>query len=262
MAHSWAETQAAFAVAMTDSSLPPPQGVIECGGSRRRAGFAVYRNNSVVGLIDALQERFPVTRRLVGDDFFRAMARSYVSEHRPCSPLLMYYGDELPTFIDDFAPANDVSYLSDVARLEIAWSQAYHAPEEASLQAQVLADAPPDVLLDMRLTLHASARLLRSVYPIVDIWAAHQGAGEVTPPARWIPQDILIVRPDGQVRVQTLGPGVYAFVDALLDRMCVQRATEIALLDNAEFDVGRSIVDLFGVGAVVALVDDNQEKNE
>ena len=41
--------------------------------------FAVYRNNVAAGLIRALEARFPVTRRLVGDDFFRAMAGGFVA---------------------------------------------------------------------------------------------------------------------------------------------------------------------------------------
>ena len=47
-------------------------------GARRArpARFAVYRNNVIVGLREALAKRFPVTLRLVGDEFFRGMARA------------------------------------------------------------------------------------------------------------------------------------------------------------------------------------------
>lgn len=206
-----------------------------------------------MGLLDALQQRFPVTCRLVGEEFFRAMARPYVDEHRPRSPLLMNYGDDFPDFIRGFTPAADVSYLSDVARLEAAWSEAYHAADARPLPAQVLAGTLPDALLERRLTLHPSARLLRSVHPVADIWAAHQGPGAVAPPVRWEAQDVLIVRPDLEVQVHTLAPGEHAFVSALLERRCVQDAAEIALIGNSQFDAGRCIVNLFEIGAVVAI---------
>src|SRR5688500_10408784 len=101
MPPAWCESQAAFAAALTDARLPPPAHVIECGGGPgARPGFAVYRNTSRVTLIDALQARFPVTCRLVGGEFFRAMARTYVGDYPPRSPLLMAYGDDFPRFIE------------------------------------------------------------------------------------------------------------------------------------------------------------------
>jgi hypothetical protein len=253
MQRPWAELQAAFAGGIVDSRLLPPPSVVECGGSGLSGGFAVYRNNSVVSLLDALHDRFSVTCLLVGEEFFRAMARSYVGGHRPASPLLMLYGDDFPVFIGGFAPAADVPYLSDVARLELAWSEAYHAPEDRSLQAQVLSRASPAALLNMRLTLHPSVRSVRSAYPVADIWAAHQKPGVAPAVTHWCGQDVLIVRPDSEVQVHTLGRGVYAFVGALLDGMCVQDAAEVALGDHVEFDAGQSIVKLLGIGAVVAL---------
>lgn len=258
---TWNESQAAFAAALIDARLPPPADVIECGGPGARRGFAVYRNTSVVTLIDALQERFPVTCRLVGEEFFRAMARSYVSRRRPRSPLLMSYGDDFPRFIDQFTPADDVPYLSDVARVEAAWSQAYHAADATPLEVGALTNIRPDALLEMRLMLHPSTRILRSEYPIAEIWFAHQSSGAITPPSTWGPQDVVIARPDAEVQVTRLVSGLFAFVDALLDRQPVHDAGELALLDSPDFDVGASIVNLFRLGVVVAFdTDDIQEK--
>lgn len=255
MQRTWAEAQAAFADALVDAGRPPPPGVIECGGAGQRGGFAVYRNNSMAALVDALEERFPVTSQLVGTEFFRAMAGAYAAENRPRTPVLLHYGDDFPAFIDAFAPADGVVYLSDVARLEVAWSQAYHASEARSLKSQVLVGIPPGELLLMRVTLHPSARILRSRFPVADIHAAHRDRLAVTPPARWQAQDVLVVRPDTAVHVHTLGPGVQTFLEGLLERRCLQDAAEKAAQGHADFDAGQSIVNVFGFGAVVALDD-------
>ena len=139
MQRSLAEIQAAFSAALLDPARPVPADVVGIGGTADRKRFAVYRNNVMVGLLDALQARFPVTARLVGEEFFRAMARVYAAARQPRTPLLMHYGDDFPDFIAGFEPAASVPYLADVARVECAWSQAYHAPEASALTVDALA---------------------------------------------------------------------------------------------------------------------------
>ena len=95
------ELQKRFAAALLDRSKPVPEGI----RSRPRRRFAVYRNNVHVSLIEALATRFPVCRALTGDEFFRAMARDFVTARPPRSPVLMTYGDDFGDFIDGFAPA-------------------------------------------------------------------------------------------------------------------------------------------------------------
>src|SRR5690606_15015602 len=86
--------------------------------------FAVYRNNVVVGLVNALAARFPALQRIVGEEFFRAMAQLYVRAHPPRSRLLMEYGDGFADFIAAFEPAAELPYLADIARLEAARTRA------------------------------------------------------------------------------------------------------------------------------------------
>jgi hypothetical protein len=93
--HSPAEIEQAFAAALLDPELPVPAGVLGRAAAAPHR-FAIYRNNFVAGLTQALRHRFPVSERLVGEDFFRAMARDYIAGHRPRSPLLMTYGDDFP----------------------------------------------------------------------------------------------------------------------------------------------------------------------
>ena len=71
----------------------------------RTRRFGVYRNNVYSSLIDVLQARFPVVSRLVGEEFFRAMARVYVEQEPPRSAVLLRYGASFPDFVASFAPA-------------------------------------------------------------------------------------------------------------------------------------------------------------
>src|SRR6516165_11874225 len=86
-----AERQRGFASALLDPELPVPTGLVGPDGEPDPKRFAVYRNNVVVSLIEALEDAFPAVRRIVGADFFRAMARAHVMEEPPCSPILLDY---------------------------------------------------------------------------------------------------------------------------------------------------------------------------
>jgi hypothetical protein len=75
------ERDFAWAVLDGEASVPGPlvgkSGRATSGKTVTRS-FAVYQNNVYASLIDALASRFPVTARLVGEEFFQAMARIYI----------------------------------------------------------------------------------------------------------------------------------------------------------------------------------------
>ena len=78
----------AFAQALLDPDRAAPCSVSGPNGKAARKRYDVYRNNVTVSLINALAATFPATRRVVGEDFFRAMARFHVRATPPSSPLL------------------------------------------------------------------------------------------------------------------------------------------------------------------------------
>ena len=51
----------------------------------------------------------------------------------------MLYGDGFPAFVASFPPAGAIPFLADVARLENAWVEAYHAAEAGALAIDALA---------------------------------------------------------------------------------------------------------------------------
>ena len=75
---SFKTTVRAFAAALGEPSAPPPTMIHGRLGAPDVRRFAVYRNNVAVGLIGVLEARYPVSRRIAGEDLFRAMARAFV----------------------------------------------------------------------------------------------------------------------------------------------------------------------------------------
>ncbi len=134
----------------------------------------VYRNNYRGNLHDALAGAYPVIQQLVGDDFFRFMARKFVEQHPSRSANLHYYGAELADFVAGFAPAQELVYLADVAALEWACHVAYFAADADKLSLDSLAQMPSEQYPYLLLHTHQSCRIVRSRYPVSAIWHAHQ----------------------------------------------------------------------------------------
>ena len=160
-----ADGQRDFAAAILDPSLAVPPHLVGPDGEPSPKRFAVYRNNVVVGLTEALRANFPVACRIVGEEFFQEMARAYISSYPPHSPILLDYGISFAGFIADFEPAASLPYLPDVARIERAWTEAYHAHEAEPIDAEVLASIPSDQTANICFAVHPSLRIVRSQFP-------------------------------------------------------------------------------------------------
>jgi hypothetical protein len=244
-------TVEAFAVALTDPRSSPPAQIRGREGAPDGRRFAVYRNNVAVSLIASLAARYPVTRRLVGDDFFRAAARLYAAANKPQSPVLIHYGRDFPDFVDAFEPARDLVYLADVAALENAWVESYHASDVEPLSLSELAAFDERRLASARVAAHPAARLLKSAHPVASIWSAHQGADQVGEVEIWAPEEVLVARPQAEVVVRLLPPGGCAFASALFSGATITEAHQATQVEN--FDAGAHLVGLIQAGALTRL---------
>jgi len=249
----FADLQREFAGAVldTEAAVPAPLARKDGGAPSRR--FGVYRNNVYASLIEVLSGRFPVVARLVGDDFFRAMARVYVERDPPRSAVLIRYGMGFPEFVARFAPAAAVPYLADVASLEWAWHTAYHAPDAAPLPLVELAGAV-DRAEGAVLTLHPSLSVVSSYHPIVSIFELNAQGGDV-PPTRLEAggEDALVVRPRLDVEVRRLPEGGAPFVLALKGGRSIGEACATALCEAPGFDLEANLARLIGSGAIVGI---------
>lgn len=101
-----AERLEEFASALLDPERAVPEGLVGPDSEPSARRFAVYRNNVFVGLTDALRAGFPCVVKLVGDEYFAAMARVFAAAMPPGSPVLLHYGAEFPDFIASFPRRN------------------------------------------------------------------------------------------------------------------------------------------------------------
>jgi putative DNA-binding protein len=244
---------AIFAPALLDPDHATPIVVAGPNGKAARKRYNVYRNNVTVSLINALAAVFPATMRITGDDFFRAMARFYVRAAPPTSPLLFEYGHNFPDFIERYEHAGPMPWLADVARIELAWLDAYHAADAETVPVHELASIAVEQLADTVLTLHPATRILRSCHPAVTIFAMNRNDGPVGRIETVGPEDALVTRPRLEVVVRRLPPGGAVFLTRLMADEPLGAAAAAALADSPAFDLSANIAGMLEAGVFAAI---------
>jgi hypothetical protein len=246
--------ETSFADALLNADQPIPCGVPAHNAAVPVRRFAVYRNNVVAGLGKTLKIRFPVVEKIVGEEFFAAMAGVFVRERPPRSPLLAVYGDDFPAFIAAFEPTRDLPYLADVAQLEAARTRSYHAADATPLGVEQFATLDRQAVGAIRVDMHPSTGIVRSAHPIVTIWAMNSGEQELAPITNWRGEDALVSRPHLEVEVRTLPPGGAAFLLALAAGSPLGKAAEAAFADDPNFDLTGNLAGFIGSGLVRGIV--------
>lgn len=167
-------------------------------------GFAVHRNNVQSAPVDALRQAFPVLQRLLGDEYFSALAQLYVGENPPRSAVYLDYGAELADFIAAFPPLTELSYLADIARLEWARLRAFHAADGLPL----LLDAR-DVnglarVLAEPLRWHPSVTLIESPHPLFRLWQSQILSTQAPSSDEWASESVLVWRQGLMLRTESV----------------------------------------------------------
>jgi hypothetical protein len=164
----------------------------------------------------------------------------------------MHYGDRFAAFLEAFEPARSLPYLPDIARLEMARGEAYHAADAVPAGAEFLAQAAQGDVETLRLRMHPSLRLIPSLYPIVKIWEMNQPGRTPQKVSQWSGETALVARPLMNVGVETATPAYAAFVASFAQGETLEEAVSAAFSHDEEFDPGAHLARIFASGLVVS----------
>lgn len=139
-----------------------------------RAG--IYYNNRRANFCKALALTYPVTARIVGDDFFAALVGDYLEQHPSRHGDLHPAGNRFVEFLaSGFAePGSAFAYLADLAKLEWAWAEALLCADAPYVGTEALAAFEPSVWPRLRFRLHPSVALISTPWPILTIFDEHR----------------------------------------------------------------------------------------
>ncbi len=205
----------------------------------KRRRFALYRGNMTATWEKTLANAYPVLVLLVGQEFFRALARAYGIRHPSDNGDLNLFGRHFSRFLTNFEHVAHYPYLPDMARLEWALHCAQHAPDATGFNAAELATLSPERFETWSLALHPACQLLQFAWPTLALWRAHQGldAGQTFPQMTRAPSRALVVRPLWQPDVLELTEAAHAALFALAQGQPVGAALDAAFAIDEGFDV-------------------------
>jgi hypothetical protein len=200
--------------------------------------LSVYRNNVLYSLSEALGSLYPVTKRLVGDDCFREVAKEYVLEHPPLDPVIAFYGEYFAEFIANLEGCQHLKYLHDIAQLEWYNHCSLHAADAEIFNPAMLTNMSEESLDDLKFTLHPSAALMKSAFPVDQIWEENQKPVVGTMNIDGSKDTyLLIYRKVLQVQVVNLQESVYYLLLALASGVTISEAWEYVKQQNGDYAI-------------------------
>lgn len=138
----------------------------------------VYRANVLGARIRSLENIYRYTQKILGEAYFGQLARAFCIAHPSFDRDLDHCGALFPAWLEEQIEQRDelqdYVYLADFVRLELAHQQAQFAPDASVFDFaafQTAASEPSRV----RFALAPSVTLLRSAWPIEEVWSINQG---------------------------------------------------------------------------------------
>lgn len=206
-----------FSAALLDEKVAAAQPRIVAGAIPALRRIEIYRHNVRSNLRGALQALYPVVLKLVGEPFFNEAADRYADQWPSHSGDLNDFGGHFAEFLAHYAYARELPYLPDVARLEYAWHEVFHAADSDALDLTRLAALAPDAYGAIRFVPAPALRLVRSDHPVLRIHAINQDEFEGDASVDFAAgTDFLLVRRDGYMpAIERIDAGYFAFVAGL-----------------------------------------------
>lgn len=252
--HGLRDLQAAFAGIARGEDQPQLEAAVVGDAIPAAARLRVYRHHIEQSLVVALAATFSTVQVVVGEDFFRTMARRYVAGDLPRQPVLAEYGAGFPAFIAGYEPAASLPYLADLARLDWALNLAFHSPAANHLTAADLSSLPPERVAELPLALAPGAVVLRSSYPIDRIWQVSQpGAADETVDLGAGGVNLLVLRREDDAVFVRLGEAEGAFLSAISRGESLEGAAEAGFQTDSAFDLSATFTRLLALKAFAAM---------
>ena len=224
---------------MIDADASPQRhlsGVMAVPGPSMEQGGLIYRSSSRGARAVALQEIYPVCRRLLGARSFGGLAREFVRREPSVSGDLNRYGDGFADFVRQIADKQPVfqnlPWLGDLVNLEWLCHSLYYRDDPAPFDPAPLASEGAENLCPRPV---AHIAWIYSRWPVHEIWRLHADGNEpgdlcVEPGDHWL----ICERRAYRSIVDRVDADLWRLLDA-----CASGLTLVQMVERDGLDVSR-----------------------
>lgn len=212
------------------------------------ARLDIYRNNLRGNFHNVLALEFPVLQQLCGADYFRQLALQFQQAAPSRNANLHHIGAGFAGWLAGRMSGSGYEWFADVAALEWAWQECYVAadpPGTADFSALLALDEAQQEQLRLRLV--PAARVLRSAWPVLSIWRAHQTDSDGVAAIALEDIDlqrgesVLVLRQSHGVRLHALTAAEAVLLQQLAADRPLGEALEQSLRHDAAFDAAAAL---------------------
>lgn len=201
-----------------------------------RDTWEIYRTNYLETHVAALADTYSTVLHLVGEEYFRQIACSYVRKFRSDSGDLNDYGahfaDHIASILPRLPKGETLPYLSDIAALDWAWFEVLRSPKATNDWLAKLSASNPELWEHTKAT--PACRWMKSEFPIYQIWQLSQGKSDTIQLSQ--AESILITRTD-RVRLTKLNEAEIYFITSWFSGKGLGAAFEDAQSVDQEFNL-------------------------
>ncbi len=162
------------------SLIPPARGIAP------ETRLNVYRANIREAHLKALDDAYPVTRKVLGPRYWRQLLAREIPAFGSRSPDLHDYGGFLPELLDQAQKRReelaDFDYLGELARLEWLVRMAGFQAPDPDFDWTAFRSLGKDRQARVRFVLSDALRWTRFSQPVDALWHSHQENGQDLPP--------------------------------------------------------------------------------
>lgn len=238
-----AEDQARVIDVLQHGPSAYPESLFAGPSHRVLLGLKAHANTISHARLIALEDTFPRTLTRIGLQQFNTLSRAFIELEATRVRKLMQLGEGFPAFLSAQGLGGEVIQL---ARVEWAWLQSYHAADAPALQMADLAGLDEAALLGLPVVLHPACNWVDTDADLAgDLPELAVGGDART-------TRILITRPEAAVLLHALDEDRAAVLDILAGARLMSNLLEGAIERLGEARALPCVFALIGAGTVAA----------
>lgn len=234
------DDQARFIAVLQQGPTAFPDGLFAGEPTRALLGLKAHANTISHARLIALEQTYPRTLESIGLASFNALSRAFIDQPAVRSRKLMGIGEGFADHLEQCATS---SLAVDLARVEWAWLESYHAAEAPALQIADLAQYDEAGLLASPVILHPATRIVAVTSAVSDLLPELAGSDAAA-------TAMLVTRPEEAVRLLPLDAARAGIAESAKDSADMGNLLQAAIETLGEAEALPAVFALIEAGAL------------